>query len=162
MDQHKIEVDSSTDSGSSSPKKSKVKAILRENLLAILTVLGVLAGVALGLGLRSREDPYTNREVMYVKYVGDLFLRMLKALILPLIVSSLIAAVGSLDISLSGKIGGKAIAYYMITTVLAVALGIVLVSTIKPGKGGRPDGVELEEQEARETLVADTLMDLVR
>ena len=41
---------------------------------------------------------------MYVSYVGKLFLRMLKALILPLIVPSLIAAVGSLDMSLSGKV----------------------------------------------------------
>lgn len=41
---------------------------------------------------------------MYVAYVGNLFLRMLKALILPLIIPSLIAAVGSLDMSLSGKV----------------------------------------------------------
>ena len=41
---------------------------------------------------------------MYVSYVGKLFLRMLKALILPLIVPSLVAAVGSLDMSLSGKV----------------------------------------------------------
>ena len=42
---------------------------------------------------------------MYVAYVGKLFLRMLKALILPLIIPSLVAAVGSLDMSLSGKVG---------------------------------------------------------
>ena len=41
---------------------------------------------------------------MYVSYVGKLFLRMLKALILPLIVPSLVAAVGSLDMSISGKV----------------------------------------------------------
>ena len=41
---------------------------------------------------------------MYVSYVGKLFLRMLKALILPLIVPSLIAAVGALDMSISGKV----------------------------------------------------------
>ena len=41
---------------------------------------------------------------MYVAYIGELFLRMLKALILPLIVPSLITAVGSLDMTLSGKV----------------------------------------------------------
>ena len=41
---------------------------------------------------------------MYVSIVGKLFLRMLKALILPLIIPSLVAAVGSLDMSLSGKV----------------------------------------------------------
>ena len=44
---------------------------------------------------------------MYVSYVGKLFLRMLKALILPLIVPSLVAAVGSLDMSISGKVNNQ-------------------------------------------------------
>ena len=70
---------------------------------------------------------------MYVAYIGKLFLRMLKALILPLIIPSLIAAIGQLDMTLSGKIGGRAIAYYMSTTVLAVILGIILVTSIQPG-----------------------------
>ena len=60
---------------------------------------------------------------MYINYLGDLFLRMLKSLILPLIISSLISAIGSLDLSLSGRIGARAIAYYMITTIFAVILG---------------------------------------
>ena len=78
---------------------------------------------------------------MYVAYVGKLFLRMLKALILPLIIPSLVAAVGSLDMSISGKVGGRAVAYYMSTTVLAVILGIILVSSIHPGQPGN-DGDE--------------------
>jgi Na+/H+-dicarboxylate symporter len=65
---------------------------------------------------------------MYVKFIGNLFLQMLKGIIIPLVIPSLIVAVGSLDLSLSGKIGGRAIAYYMITTVLAVILGIILVT----------------------------------
>jgi Na+/H+-dicarboxylate symporter len=143
-------------------QKGKLLAALRENLLAILTVGGVLAGAALGFGLRSRPEPWTPREVMYVKYIGDLFLRMLKALILPLIVSSLVAAIGSLDLTLSRKIGVRAIVYYMATTVMAVALGIILVVTIQPGKGGTPDGGFEIESQTRETTTADTLMDLVR
>ena len=50
------------------------------------------------------SEKWTEREIMYVSYVGKLFLRMLKALILPLIVPSLIAAVGALDMSISGKV----------------------------------------------------------
>ena len=68
-----------------------------------------------------------------MSYVGKLFLRMLKALILPLIIPSLIAAIGQLDMNLSGKVGGRAIGYYMSTTVLAVILGIILVTAIRPG-----------------------------
>ena len=51
------------------------------------------------------DHTWTDRETMYISYIGKLFLRMLKALILPLIIPSLVAAVGSLDMSLSGKVG---------------------------------------------------------
>ena len=96
-----------------------------------------MGGVVFGLVLRQTKEQWTDREVMYVSYVGELFLRMLKALILPLIVPSLITAVGSLDMSLSGRVGGRAILYYLATTVLAVILGIVLVVTIHPGVSGQ-------------------------
>ena len=76
---------------------------------------------------------------MYIAYVGKLFLRMLKALILPLIIPSLIAAIGQLDMSLSGKVGGRDVAYYMATTVLAVILGIILVTSIQPGATAKVD-----------------------
>lgn len=135
---------------------------LRTNLLTMLTVAGVLSGVALGFILRgSREEEWSQREQIYVKFFGDIFLRMLKALILPLIVSSLISAIGSLDLSLSGRIGARALAYYMITTVCAVVLGIILVVAIHPGKVGG-DKMATSGNKPRDVTTADTLMDLVR
>ncbi len=52
----------------------------------------------------SIAEQWSDRDVVYISFIGKLFLRMLKALILPLIIPSLIAAVGSLDMSLSGKV----------------------------------------------------------
>lgn len=83
--------------------------------------------------------------MMYISYVGQLFLRMLKALILPLIIPSLVAAVGSLDMSISGKVGGRAVGYYMLTTVLAVILGIILVVAIHPGKASTEGNDEIHQ-----------------
>jgi Na+/H+-dicarboxylate symporter len=99
---------------------------------------------------------------MYVNFLGDLFLRILKSLILPLIISSLVAAVGSLDISLSKKIGVRAIAYYMLTTVMAVILGIILVCTIRPGGDGLVDDKRDTKPQTRAVTTPDTLLDLVR
>lgn len=140
---------------------------LRTNLLSILTVLGVLAGVALGAILRSAKEEWTQREISYVNILGDLFLRMLKGLILPLIVTSLVAAIASLDMSLSGKIGGRAIVYYMVTTICAVILGIILVTTIKPGEGRDDADKMIKELKTNgddrvNGLTVDTLLDLVR
>ncbi|KAF8777708.1 Excitatory amino acid transporter 1 like protein [Argiope bruennichi] len=144
-----------------SKKKHPVYRCLGGNLITVLTFLGVVLGIALGLGLKSVR-PWSKREVMYVNFPGELFLNMLKCLILPLIVSSLIAAIGSLDTRLTGKIGIRAVAYYMITTVIAIILGIILVITIRPGVGGSVDESMSEKRETKPTLPEDTLMDLVR
>ncbi|KAL4704263.1 hypothetical protein ACJJTC_016281 [Scirpophaga incertulas] len=132
-------------------------AFMRENLLTLMTVIGVLSGTLLGWGLRVSGYEWTRREVMYFQYPGEIFLRMLKCLIVPLLVSSIVSAIGSLDLSLSGKVGLRAIIYYTTTTVCAVMLGIALVTTIKPGKDPeayqQPNATKLV---TKETLTSDT------
>ncbi|CAB3376817.1 Hypothetical predicted protein [Cloeon dipterum] len=141
--------------------REKVVKALKTNALTIFTILGVFGGVVLGISLRaSREEKWTPREIMYVNFVGELFLRMLKSLILPLIVASLISAIGSLDLGLSGRIGARAVTYYMTTTVCAVVLGIFLVLTIHPGTGDS-ESIARAGQSYNGTTV-DTLMDLIR
>ena len=63
---------------------------------------------------------------MFLAFPGDLLMRMLKMMILPLIISSLIAGLANLDVGSSGKMGGRAVLYYMSTTLLAVILGKVV------------------------------------
>ncbi|XP_058806436.1 excitatory amino acid transporter 1-like isoform X2 [Phymastichus coffea] len=138
----------------------KFAVFLKHNALTMLTVAGVLFGIVLGLVLRNVGKTWSKREIMYVNYIGELFLRMLKSLILPLIMSSLISAIGSLDLSLSGKIGGRAIIYYMTTTISAVVLGIVLVVSIQPGSNQNAN--ESNDKAPRNVTTVDTLMDLVR
>jgi Na+/H+-dicarboxylate symporter len=141
--------------------RQRVKSCLRGNLLTFLTVIGVFGGVVFGVILRtSRDGEWTEREIMYVSYFGDIFLQMLKSLILPLIVASIITAIGGLDLSLSGKIGARAIAYYLTTTVSAVVLGMILVSVIHPGEG---DASAIHKSgTSRNVTTVDTLLDLIR
>ncbi|CAH0550377.1 unnamed protein product [Brassicogethes aeneus] len=139
------------------------KSFLRENLLTILTVVGVLGGTALGILLRSTTGgQWTKRETMYLAFPGEIFLRMLKALIIPLLVSSVITAIGGLDLSLSKKIAIRSILYYSATTVCAVILGIVLVITIRPGVNGTSYSGKQSNVMTRHVLTQDTLLDLIR
>jgi Na+/H+-dicarboxylate symporter len=143
--------------------KLQILKVLKTNLLTILTVVAVILSIITGIVLKGISGPYSPRVIMYVNFLGDLFLRMIRALILPLIISSLIAAVAPLDISLSKKIGSRAIIYILLTTVFAVCLGIVLVVTINPGGGGiagekKGDGTK----GSGGNLIVDTLLDLVR
>lgn len=147
---------------SRSKSDSKCRNFLRENLLTILTIVGVFGGTAMGL-LMKGDKKWSQREVMYIMYPGDLFLRMLKALIVPLLVSSITSAIGALDLSMSKKIAIRSIVYYFTTTVCAVILGIVLVVTIRPGSNtSAPPGQLGGGSSPRQVLTADTLLDLIR
>ncbi|XP_012276011.1 excitatory amino acid transporter 1 [Orussus abietinus] len=141
-----------------------VKYFFSENVLTLLTVVGVCAGTALGLILRSaKTDEWTPREIMYIQYTGEMFLRMLKALILPLIVASIVSAIGSLDLNLSGKIGMRSVYYYGTTTISAVILGIILVLIIRPGVStGHSFVAQPELVKSRNVTTADTILDLIR
>ena len=124
------------------------------------TLLGVVAGISLGLSLKCVDDGiWTSRQSHYVGYPGKLFLNMLKCLIIPLIVPSLIASIGQLDLRVSGKIGSRAVLYYMTTTFLAVTLGICLTVSIRPGLANADE--VLEKKDSEKGTTADTLLDLL-
>lgn len=88
---------------------------------------------------------------------------MLKMLIVPLLVSSIVSAIGSLDLSLSKKIGFQSIAYYAATTSMAVLQGIFWVMLIHPGKMMNKDEQKASEhQDMRQVTTDDTILDLIR
>ena len=90
----------------------------------IAIILGLAVGVALG------------ERATHIKIVGDIFIRLLKVIIIPLILASMVAGIVSLgDMKKLGRIGLKTLIYYMTTTTLAVGIGLILVNLINPGVG---------------------------
>ncbi|XP_059170368.1 excitatory amino acid transporter 1-like [Physella acuta] len=104
----------------------------RKNLLLVLTIAGVILGIIFGFSLRSAH--LSGDTIMLISFPGDLLMRMLKMLIVPLIISSMITGLASLDAKNSGKMGLRAIVYYLSTTFIAIILGIILVLSIHPGE----------------------------
>ena len=104
-------------------KKEDVKTCLKANWLTIATFAGVVIGLVVGVIVKTYAPNMSERETMYVGFIGMLFLNALKSIIIPLIVPSLIIAVGTLDLSMSGKIGGRAVIYYMATTLVSISYG---------------------------------------
>lgn len=96
---------------------------------------------------------------MYLGYPGDLFMRMLKMIIVPLVVTSLIAGMAAIPSKSAGKLGGYTVLYYMITTIMAVLLGMVLVVIIKPGNHYTVREVTKQQ---RPVHPADSGLDLIR
>ena len=136
----------------------KVKQFLWHNLLLILLLISLGLGVGVGAALRSAN--LDEREQMYFRFAGDLLMRMLKMLIIPLIVSSLVSGLAGLDAKASGRMGLRAVVYYMSTTFIAVVLGIILVISIKPGERATIDDDDEKYDEAGN--VADSFLDLLR
>ncbi len=96
-------------------------------------LVGMVLGVLVGLIMTQFEG---GGEIVkdWIKPLGTIFINSLKLIAVPLILASLIKGVSDLkDISKLSKMGGRTIAIYIITTVIAVCIGLLLVNIIKPG-----------------------------
>jgi len=100
-----------------------------------------------------------------INFTGDLFLQVLKLLVIPLVVTSMICGITSLgDVRKIGRMGGWTIGYYMVTGGIAVIIGIILVQTLQPGKTADdtyayvPQRVEAKQ----DTTVLGTMLDVFR
>ena len=77
------------------------------------------------------------------KWIGDLFVRFIKMLVVPLIFTSLVAGVVSMgDPKRLGSIGIKTIALYLLTTLFAISIGLILGTLFSPGAGIDITGVD--------------------
>lgn len=133
---------------------------MRKNLLLTLTVMGVILGAVAGMLLRV-ASPIDDNIVMVIAFPGDILMRMLKMLILPLIISSLITGLAGLDPKSSGRLGSRAMIYYMTTTVIAAVLGVILVLLIHPGNPKLKENLG-EGAENDEVSSLDAFFDLIR
>ena len=96
-------------------------------------ILGMVLGVI--FGIIAAQLGWTKFVVDWIKPFGTIFINSLKLIAIPLIVASLIKGVSDLkDISKLSQMGGRTIGIYVMTTVVAVTLGLVIVNITKPGK----------------------------
>ena len=97
-------------------------------------LLGLVIGLLFGLLCIITGIPGTF-VIHYIKPFGTIFVNALKMVAMPLILASLIVGVANLgDISKLSRIGGRTISIYLITTIIATTLGLLIVNIIQPGK----------------------------
>ncbi|MFN3916831.1 MAG: dicarboxylate/amino acid:cation symporter [Flavobacteriales bacterium] len=97
----------------------------------------ILIGMALGVGygFLASANGWTLGTKNWIAPFGEIFIRMLKMIAVPLVLVSLINGVASLgDTASLGRMGGKAIVLYLITTVIAITIGLTAANVAKPGK----------------------------
>ena len=139
---------------------------IRQELLLVLIISGVVVGFLIGALINEHVNAIADPEmkataIMLIGFPGELFMNMLKLLILPLIVASLITALATLDSKATGKIGRRTVLYYLGTMLIAVLIGIALVVAIRPGERSKTDRTG-EEKVGRPYRGLDSLLDLLR
>ena len=121
-----------------------------ENLTLVAIFLGVLAGI------------YAPDIVLKLKILGEIFLNLLKMIIVPLVFTSVfIAMLGLGDVAKFKDMGLKTIAYYVATTSLSVLVGLILVNLLEPGKGNELAHHGAEVPEVKELTFEDVVWNII-
>lgn len=123
--------------------------------------LGLVVGIALNFTLVDNE---TFKSVMLdgvLATIGEIFVRFLSMLVVPLVFVSLITGVSALsDPKKLGRVGGKAVSLYLFTTGLAVTLALVAAVIVQPGLGASPE-ILVEREIAAQPSFFQVLIDMV-
>ncbi len=122
-----------------------------ENLTFLSLVLAVLLGI------------YIPDYGEHLKIFGDIFLNLLKMIIVPLVFTSVFTAILGLgDITKFRNLGLKALLYYFSTTAMAVMTGLVIVNILQPGKGVQVNGIQpAEVPKVEEFSLTNLLLNLI-
>ena len=126
----------------------------------IAMILGAVAGLALNIAGNPEWSQIWLIDGLF-KVVGQIFISLLKMLVVPLVFISLVCGSSSLsDPKMLGRVGGKTIGLYLVTTAIAVCLALSAAIIFKPGVGAQPIS-KVETQIAEATPFTQVLIDMV-
>ena len=107
--------------------------------LTLLIIAGMVLGIALGWSLNvayAAGDPALTVWADYLKLLPDVFLKLIKMIIAPLVFATIVTGIAGMgDSAALGRIGGKALGWFVSASLISLALGLVLVNLFRPGVG---------------------------
>ncbi|MBP8717505.1 MAG: dicarboxylate/amino acid:cation symporter [Candidatus Atribacteria bacterium] len=113
-------------------------------------IIGIILGAIWGPG------------ISWIQPIGTIFLNLLKMLIVPLIFSSLVVGVSSIaEPKKLGRVAGKTIAYYLVTTAVAIIIGLLIGNILQPGAGMNLVLEGTAQEAAKAPSLIDTLINLI-
>ncbi|WP_303969075.1 dicarboxylate/amino acid:cation symporter [Sporosarcina ureae] len=131
--------------------------------LARNIVIALIAGVIAGLVLNIfSPDIFSKVDAFLFKPLGTIFLNLMKMLVVPVVfISIALGTVGIGDPKKLGRIGGKTIGYFLITTAIAIVIAISLGLLVKPGEGGNFETANAVYEAQEAPPVAETLLGII-
>ncbi len=134
--------------------------------LTIRILVGMLAGLVLGvlvkqLGLPDGHWIYGFGINGFIEAGGRIFIASLQLMVVPLVLVSLICGAASLGNSGNmGRVGGKAIGLYLMTTAIAITIALMLALLVDPGKGAGPPPMDVTFDPGEPTSIKETLINI--
>ena len=124
--------------------------------LAMQMLIGLVLGVIVGMFLDSQFA------TTYVKPFGDLFIRLIRMVVVPLVFATLVAgAAGISDVSKLGRVAIKTLVIFLITSAISVIFGLVIANMIDPGVGLTLSTEGLKAAQVKAPSFVQTLLDIV-
>jgi Na+/H+-dicarboxylate symporter len=104
-------------------------------LIFIALIVAMILGVVVGWAVHEFNTPEQTKEIVgYLKLLSDIFLRMIKMIIAPLVLTTLTVGIAHLGGGAAvGRIGGRTLAWFITASLISLALGLVMVNIFKPG-----------------------------
>lgn len=125
--------------------------------LPMQMAIGMAAGILVGIIAQE-----TTLGTTVFKPLGDIFIKLIRMIVVPLVFATLVAgAAGISDTSKLGRVATKTLLYYLITTAVAVAIGLTLANIVQPGVGLDLSTANLKAKDVTPPKLIDTLMNLI-
>src|SRR5215218_8578069 len=105
--------------------------------LTTFIFIGMLLGIAVGYACSIIwPDPQTAKTISgYISLISDVFLRLIKMIIAPLVFSTLVVGIANMgDTGSIGRIGAKAMAWFVGASLVSLLIGLVMVNLLRPGE----------------------------
>ena len=119
--------------------------------------LGLVLGVIAGLAFQGAPDVATE----YIKPFGTIYLNLIKMVVVPVVLLSIMQGIVSLqDVRKVGSIGVKTICFYLVTTAIAITLGLVLANVLQVGAGYTISTEGLSYEAAEAPSLMDTIVNI--
>ena len=109
----------------------------KTNRLTLWILIAMVIGIVVGYFMHTGMEETSRKEVAdSLKILTDIFLRLVKMIIAPLVFSTLVVGIAKLgDMKTVGRVGGRALLWFMSASLISLLLGMVLVNLLEPGVG---------------------------
>ena len=139
-----------------SEQKGGIFSFYFKSNLLVRILIGLIVGAIFGIVFQN-----ASQAIEFLRPFGDLFIRLLKMIMVPVIVCTLIVGTSSISPAQLGKVGVKIIIFYLLTSLFAIIIGLFVGTVIAPGEGMMLENIAGTAKEAKAPTLVQILLDIV-